>query len=136
MNKMLKQILNTIINEISYAAEMKTGRYKGEFEDGADWNPQFPCALVRVLKMTPEVTGMSNSRLGYVTKMVIYIGDRETNESKTLDTVEYLIGLFDSAEFETEDGKYFHTAIGEEGFSFHGYGSQVEVYTLTIDVRY
>lgn len=133
---MLKQILNTIINEISYAAEMKTGRYKGEFEEGADWNPQFPCALVRMMKMAPEGTTMSNSRFGYSTKLMIYIADRDIQESKTLDTVEYLIGLFDSAEMETEDGKYFRTFIADEGINFYGYGNQVEIYTLTIDVRY
>lgn len=135
---MLKEITEAIITEINEidGSDIKARRYKGEFEENGEWNPEFPCALLRLMNIVPALTTMNGEKIIYEGKVIIYIADRDMNIPKELDSMEKIIELFNSGEKVTSEGKTYETEIGDNGFGFHGYGNQVEVYTLEIGIRF
>lgn len=134
---MLKEILGKLEEVIqTERPEMHVGRYKGEFEEGADWNPQFPCFLYRLTKAGKAITAMNGAALKYEARITAYVADRDMTSPAALDVIEDLIEL-DGMEIELIKGKYFRVRLDDEnGFQFYGYGPQVEVYTMHLIVEY
>jgi hypothetical protein len=134
---MLKEILEKLEEVIQTEhPEIYVRRYKGEFEEGADWNPDFPCFLYRLTKAGKAITGMTGASLINEARITAYIADRDMNSPAALDVIEDLIEL-DGMEIELIKGKYFRVRLDDEnGFQFYGYGPQVEVYTMHLIVEY
>ena len=111
-------------------------RYKGEFEEGVDWNPQFPCVMTALHSYKPINTAADGTVLSDETRIILYIADRDINASSALDTVENVLKLTDGKDIEymvVTTKARAHVSVAEEGLIRQGYaGAGVEIYTLVL----
>ena len=115
---------------------VKVGRYKGEFEEGADWNPAFPAVLIRVNSLLPTERNMSGQVISYSAEFTLYIADRDMNQPSGLDTIEAVINTIEDNSITNDDyGTEYDMKVGDDGMKFLGYGNQVEVYILNVNVQ-
>ena len=112
---------------------IKIGRYKGEFEDGSEWSPVFPCVFQRLNNYTPLAKGMQREVLDAVTGITLYVADKDINSSKGLDLLEDVIELFNGVTLQTP-GFTATAYIRDEGMELFGYMKGVEVYILQIAI--
>ena len=99
--KMLKEYLEIIlelIGDLNVLAE----RYTGQLEEGAEWTPQLPCALIDITGSVPTVHSSDDRVLAYNADMDIYIGSRVGDAVEGLDLIEQI---------ESEISGNIHTRI-------------------------
>jgi len=142
--------LKTGIAELDESGRMYVERYKGEFEEGADWNPRFPCALIRFMGMYKFVEGKDSNILLRNSKVMVYCAVINKSEPAILDLIETLMEYFnnttlqiditpDPTDEETDPEKVYTYAtldLEDDNCNFHGYYKGVEVYTINAKITH
>lgn len=103
-------------------------RYHGEFEEGFDWVPVLPCALLYVSNTRPEAKSPHVQSLTTETQVVIFVAGR----IDSMQLAEDVANKLDGAEFEIGQNNYF---VSYQSLEFYGYIKQVEVYKITVSVK-
>lgn len=136
---MLKELLNKIEDTIkTQMPTVKVGRYKGEFEEGSDWNPTFPIVLQRLNNYSPIQKNTMNRVTAAETGITLYVADKDINSSKGLDTLEDVLDCFDGEVLSLESNGATYTvnvSIHDDGCKLYGYIKGVEIYTVQISVN-
>jgi hypothetical protein len=134
---MLKEIFEQLKEDISTAVPgiKKVARYKGEFEKGSAWNPEFPCCFIRYENYKPVSRSPQGEVLKAKTFLSLYVGDKDIKSPTVLSTVENVIDLFDGSNFKVtvnSEDYYYNITLNDKGSEFYGYFKGVEVYTVPI----
>lgn len=113
-------------------------RYKGELEEGSQWNPTFPIAFVQFAGYRPEAEATDGQWLSERLYFRLYIGDRNASSPDGLDALEAVIDFFNSKDIQitlNEGNKQtFKVKIAKEGGDLYGYIVGVDAYVLLIEV--
>lgn len=104
MKQMLKEIFNLVQSTIKTALSIDmVQEYKGEFEEGVDWDPSFPCVFIQTDNpFEPTVHNMDDSVGKYKSTFTLYCGDEGT--LKTMDMLEKVIAAFDGKDLSFTAG--------------------------------
>lgn len=106
----------------------KVGRYHGEFEEGFEWVPVLPAALLVINNSRPVIKNSDASALRTITQVTIFVADRDDS----LQLAEDVADVLDGADFEIDQAVYFMTY---KSLEFYGYIKQVEIYKIIIEVK-
>lgn len=98
-------------------------RYKGEFEEGADWNPIFPACYIRLTGVRPELIGSQGEVLKHRVSFSIYIADADRDEPAVLELIDAVAGIA-----EIDQNPVFLGNI-----SWGGYAKGVEMYIIELE---
>lgn len=123
-----EEIYQTLKAMPDFNGKGKVGRYHGEFEEGFEWIPVLPSALVLMSNSRPPVKSSSDNILRTVTQIIIFAADRDDS----LQLAEDISNALDAAEFEIDQCNYF---TSYQSLEFFGYIKQVEIYKITIGVK-
>jgi hypothetical protein len=126
----LKVHLKTNIPEFADdpAGRKKVGRYHGEFEEGFDWVPVLPVALLLIENNRPQSLLSDSSSTATITMVSIYVADKIDSLQLAEDVANSLDGLGLSI-----DGIEYTSIY--RSLVFHGYIKQVEIYKINIEVK-
>ena len=131
---MLSEVFENIADLIKSLPEFQAmpaktvRRYHGEFEEGFDWIPVLPCALLYIANSRPNIKSSSSGAINTVTQVTIFVAGK----IDSLDLAEDVANILDEAEFEIGQCNYVINYISLE---FYGYIKQVEVYKIIVDVK-
>lgn len=85
--------LTEIIEELLETPEgPETGEYRGEFDEGGEWNPKFPCGLIDIVGMKPELRDTSGEVMKKRYSAVIYAADERDSFELAEDIFNNLNG--------------------------------------------
>lgn len=134
---MIKEIITKLEQMIKDECNIEARRYKGEFEEDADWNPEFPIALVQVTGSIPQVELINGVKAYNKLLVTIYAADKDIEDRICLDRVEAIQGMINEAgSIEVEDNTdYLYYPISELGFKLHGYFKGVEVNKIEAEIE-
>lgn len=126
---MIKEIRDALIDTISMQAGLNTPcfPYRGEFEEGAEWNPVLPAVFVQCTDLEPKnfTAGGSSGVMEY--GVSLYCGDKE--DSTLL--AESLFDYFDGVQLSAGDNRWFVTAVKAE---LIGYIKSVEIHKILLRI--
>jgi hypothetical protein len=131
---MLPEIFNNIAELIQTLPEFESmptrvvKRYHGEFEEGFDWVPVLPCALLYISNTRPDAKSGQAEYLSTETQVVIYVAGK----IDSMQLAEDVANKLDGAEFEIGQNNYF---VNYTSLEFYGYIKQVEIYKITVLVK-
>lgn len=130
---MLKEIFENIVSQIKTLPQFAdlpgkyVSRYHGEFEEGFDWLPVLPSALLYISNSRIKTKSSSEIGMRTITQLIIFAADKDDS----LQLAEDIADILDGAEFEIDQMNYFASYISLE---FYTYLKQVEVYKIIVDV--
>lgn len=131
---MLTEIFENIADLISGLPEFQgtparmVKRYHGEFEEGYEWVPVLPCALLYIANSRPQSKGSELKTMTTTTQVTIFVAGR----LDSMELAEKVANVLDGAEFEISQCNYFVNYLSLE---FYGYIRQVEVYKIIVEVK-
>lgn len=131
---MLKEIYDNIVELISALPEFQAmpartvKRYHGEFEEGFDWVPVLPCALIYLSNSRAQSQLSDAQYANTVTQVVIFVAGR----IDSMQLAEDVANVLDGEQFEVGQSNYFVTY---DSLEFFGYIKQVEVYKIIVSVK-
>ncbi len=131
---MLKEIFDNTAELIRALPEFQqvpartVKRYHGEFEEGFDWIPVLPCALLYIANSRSTDKAADIRTLNTVTQLTIFVADR----IDSMELAEKVADTLDGAELEISQCNYVVSYISLE---FYGYIKQVEVYKIIVEVK-
>lgn len=101
---MLKEIFNLVQSTLKTALSIEAVyEYKGEFEEGVDWDPSFPCVFIQADNpYEPMARSADNSVLKYKSTFTLYCGNLGT--LLTMDMLETVIAAFDGVNYTVTTG--------------------------------
>ncbi|MBW7888388.1 MAG: hypothetical protein H3C35_08520 [Bacteroidetes bacterium] len=121
---MIHNAINAVLEAVEerFGAEVKECRYyKGEFEEGSQWNPVFPIVLANCTALTPEQT----SQKGWIARKAalgVYVGlqlDDEDQQQFFTEFIEWLTTLFlEGYELEVQAVNLLGYFNGIEAYKF------------------
>lgn len=121
----MKELFDLLISKLQTIGVFSlVARYKGEFEEGADWNPIFPACFIRLTGVRPELIGSSGEVLKHRVSFVLYIADKDRDEPLVLELIDAVAGITD-----IDENPVFLNSI-----SWGGYARGVEVYQIEVDL--
>lgn len=129
---MIHEIIEKLIKKIKNRfAEVICDYYKGEFEEGSEWNPQFPSVFLNCTQLLP---GTENPRywIDSTMTMNIYVGIKLeiTEQQNFLDEIiKFVNRLNDDSELN-EIYVFRMNSITLKGY-FYG----IEVYQIELSVN-
>lgn len=139
---LLRKKYGALKTELEKISGLHVDRYKGEFERDEDWNPKFPCALIRFDEHTPSGRNMDGAAIKDRVEATLYIGARDAEEPSVLDTLEAIENACNGAtikftvtEGETETDYWMKVKLSDGGARLFGYSTQVEIYSLKIQIE-
>jgi len=133
---MLKEIFNSVQSTIKTALSIDmVEEYKGEFEEGVDWDPSFPCVFIQADNpFEPTTHSMDNSVEKYKSTFTLYCGDKGT--LLTMDMLEKVITAFDGKNFTVTTGDEPNQVIGNIQSSILDYGTPLLAYVKGLGCIY
>jgi hypothetical protein len=78
---MLNNIYTDFKNYLESAfPDIKIDEYRGEFKEKApaNWNPSFPCCLIRLDEFSPAVRSASGDNISYKAKFTLFIAEKNS----------------------------------------------------------
>ena len=126
---MIKEIRDALINTIS----METGlgipcfRYRGELEEGSEWNPVLPAVFVQVTDFEPKsiIADGSSATLEYGVMLIMGAKDDSSMLAETL------FDYFDGVELSDGDDSWSVSAVKAE---LLGYVKCVEIHKVFLRI--
>jgi len=139
---MLLELFTTLLEDIQTAVPefKRVDRYKFEFEQGTDWDPEYPICFMRYdgIKPNPRTVIADGSYTKAYIYLTLFIGDEDINSPVVLDKVEKVQSLFVNSfitiPVESVDRK-FNITLSENGTELHGYVKGVEVYRVGLKIE-
>lgn len=131
---MLKEIYDNIVELIGTLPEFQAmpartvKRYHGEFEEGFDWVPVLPCALIYLSNSRAQSQLSDAQYVNTVTQVVVFVAGK----IDSMQLAEDVANVLDGEQFEVGQGNYFVTY---DSLEFFGYIKQVEVYKIIVSVK-
>lgn len=112
---MLKEIRDQLIidTQVQFPSYDKVDRYRGEFEEGSDWNPGKVNVFFQVTGDRKKVSTAAGEIIKRITTVRVFAGSEYFHDVDGLTVVEDLINFFSGATLSIEDKKYHLTV--EEG---------------------
>lgn len=107
-------------------------RYKGEFEDGAEWTPAYPAVKIEYTSNEPVEYSADGSSAVTGSVFTIFIANRDLNEPVVLRLLEDVINLLDGKYIDADGQGY---KITYQRSQIHGYipgGAEVHRASFTI----
>lgn len=138
---MLKAIFAELISFIKDAVPgLPVSRYKGEFEEGSEWNPVFPSCFIQYSGLKPMealklTDGSYQKAFIYVN---IFVGDHDYTEPAVLDMVETLQSLFVKSRLTINIDAVdysFNIFLSEEGTQNFAYTKGAELYRIAVKIE-
>lgn len=130
---MIKEIRDQLITDIqeNIGSLSKVDKYRGEFEEGSDWNPTDTACFIQVIGYKPKVRSSANTLLKSTVLIRIYSGANFRHNKDGLDVTEAVISLVDGGLLDV-DGSLYRMAISEDGFDFIYYERGFEGYAFNL----
>lgn len=123
-----------ILDLISFIATLqlfqKVDYYRNEFYPGSDWNPVFPCCLIKAESMQSDVYSSKGEQLHYTYVLTLYVADRINPADTYLNALILAESLFQSLNGVSIDHKPIKTEVIK--FVETGYGT--EIYSIQISI--
>lgn len=134
--QMLKEIRDQLIGDIKTALPTlnKIDRYRGELEEGSEWNPDSEAVFVQVIGYKPRLKAADGTILKKTVVVRIYAGANTRHDKDALDIVEPLIDLFAGSNFEV-DGNNHKIMVSDEGMELMLYEKGFEGYAFNIFIQ-
>jgi hypothetical protein len=129
-DKMLKELRNDLISFISSIPGVnRCTKYRGELEEGSEWNPVFPSSFVNFTAVTP-LSHSADSRMIGRNRFAaeIYVADRHD----CADLTETITNELDATEITLGENIYQVKLIE---ISLLGYVRSVEIWKLKIELH-
>lgn len=127
---MIHEVINTMIDAIeeNFGSESEATTkikeckyYKGEFEEGSQWNPVFPVAFVNCSAFNPQQTSQ-NGWIATKASVGVYVGiklDEKSQQEFFSDFIQWLTTLYaDGYEIEVQAGNLVGYFSGIEAYKF------------------
>lgn len=132
---MLKEIRNQLITDIGtqFPTWSRVLKYKGEFEEGSDWNPTPNAVFLQVLGNSIKVMSAHSEILKKAAVIKVYAGSNSLSAADPLDIVEPLMDFLDGATLAVSAKKYTIKVDGE-GIDYIYYDRGFEAYSFIIQV--
>lgn len=126
---MIKELRDELITFISSVANLaKCDRYKGEFEENAEWNPMLPCAFVNFISIKPVSYSASAGILGNNKYTVdIYVAGKYDSS----EIAEAITNELDEVEIEINDYSY---KVKISGIALLGLIKTVEIWKINVEL--
>lgn len=130
---MIKEIRDQLITDIQteLGSLSKVDKYRGEFEEGSDWNPTDTACFIQVVGYKPKVKTASNTVLKSSVIIRIYSGANFRHNKDGLDVTEAIISLVNGGLLTVGDNQY-RISLADEGFDFIYYERGFEGYAFNI----
>lgn len=131
---MLKEIFENVAELISGLPEFQgtparmVKRYHGEFEEGFEWNPVLPCALLYIANSRPQTKAAQSETITTTTQVTIFVAGR----LDSLELAEKVANVLDGEDFEISQCNYYVNYLSLE---FYGYIRAVEIYKIIVEVK-
>ncbi|MBM4159115.1 MAG: hypothetical protein FJ216_10125 [Ignavibacteria bacterium] len=128
---MLKDCIKHIIELIKSEFEdfVKVDIYRNEFDIQSEWNPQFPCCLIRVDSYYPEEYNESHQGVSYTGDLSLFVGIKTSSGKDGLELSEDVFHYFNNLIEEN-----YGYIIKELLYVENKYG--VEVYGIRISIHF
>lgn len=134
---MLKEIRQQLLEDIKEELGIElVDRYRGEFEEGADWNPAPTVCFIRAVGYRKRIKAADGSGLRKTGVFMLYAGGNLRNGKDGLDVAESLINMLDGSVITVPalNSDKFRITVSEEGMGMILYDRGFEGYTFTITV--
>ena len=134
---MIKQIRQQLIADIKDTLGFGTvDKYRGEFEEGSDWNPSHSACFLRVMNYRSRVRAADGRGIRKSVVIKVYAGSNFRHGKDALDMIEGLINMLDGSTLEGEylAGKKYNMIVGEEGMDMILYERGFEGYAFDLIV--
>lgn len=130
---MIKEIRDQLITDIQteIGSLSKVDKYRGEFEEGSDWNPTDTACFIQVVGYKPKVKTAANTVLKSSVIIRIYSGANFRHNKDGLDVTEAVIALVNGG-LLTVDGNQYRMSLADEGFDFIYYERGFEGYAFNL----
>jgi len=123
----MKEIFNSLIDTLrSLNIFSIVDRYKGEFDEGTDWNPVWPACYVRLTNIKPESISSGREVLKYRVSFTLYVANQDRDGLTILDLIEKVSRII------TVDNR----PIILVDISWAGYIKGTEIYTIEYKMIY
>ncbi len=127
---MIHEVINTLIDAVEekFGAESDAATkveecryYKGEFEEGSQWNPVFPIVMINCSTVTPELTSQQGW-LSVKATLGVYVGiklDEENQQEFFAEFLRWITTLnIDGYDIEVQAGTLTGYFGGVEAYKF------------------
>ena len=132
MLKEIKQnIIDTLEQQVSGLALVK--EYANEFAPGAEWNPAFPCALVRISDVTPTLKDSSNKTLRFAGEAIIYVATKNNAAVNSLELASEIYDVFDGVSVTFGEDDNFFAGYSAEAIKFFDTEYGINVHSVSIN---
>lgn len=134
---MIKDIFTQLKTDITagVASLEMVEQYRGEFEEGTDWNPRASACFLQLTGYKPFVKHSDGSSGKAMTTFKIYAGANLKQDKNAMDVTEAVITLLDGAKLTIESsGKTYTMSIMAEGMEFISYNKGFEAYAFYLSV--
>lgn len=135
---MLKQIRNQLITEIKDALNFElVDKYRGEFEQGSDWNPRLRNCFIQVMGKARMVTLADLSTGKAKNVLRIYAGANNRHSYDALDVMEPLEDFLHNTRLTfTADGNTYNAKLNvpAQGWDLIYTDKGFEGYAMNLDV--
>ena len=131
---MLSEVFENIADLIKSLPEFQAmpartvKRYHGEFEEGFDWIPVLPTALLYIANSRPNIKDSQSNTINTVTQVTIFVAGK----IDSLSLAEDVANVLDESEFEIGQCNY---AVDYISLEFYGCVKQVEIYKIIVEVK-
>ncbi len=114
---MLKEIRDQLIidTKVQFPTYDKVDKYRGEFEEGSDWNPGKVNVFFQVTGDRKKVSTSAGEIIKRITTVRVFCGTEYFHDVDGLTVVEELINFYSGATLSIDNKKYHLTV--EEGMS-------------------
>lgn len=103
--------------------------YRGEFEEGNDWNPIFPVCFVRLRQLSSPIISAAGEGLKDEMRFALYIG----NKDNAFDISEQVWNQFDDTYDIIPGTETGYNAVSES-LEFFAHIKSVEINVLTVKI--
>lgn len=108
--------------------------YKGEFEEGADWNPEFPAIKTTIEEIVPDAGEIGGQALFFKLDLIVYSAF-ERNDTEQLKTAKKLLDVLNRANELRKPSITDPTTMEHKGTILYSYAYGVAVYKSTIECK-
>lgn len=129
---MLKTIRDQLKTDIKATNEFQTvDKYRGEFEDGSEWNPTATACFLQVIGFKPRVKAADGNVIKSTVLIRIYAGAFYKHDRDALDSAEFIFNLLDGHTLESGDDRW-RMSIGDEGMDLIYSEKGFEAYAFNV----
>ncbi len=129
---MLKTIRDQLKTDIKATNEFQlVDKYRGEFEEGSEWNPTATACFLQVIGFKPRVKAADGNVIKSTVLIRIYAGTLGKYDRDALDGAEYIYNLLDGHTLESGNEQW-RMSISDEGMDLIYSEKGFEAYAFTV----